>query len=917
MQVAGRSSPVPTASMAALPPMRLIFLLLHINTAVGVAGNAKAGGAGYAMAFDGFQGTTISLRWDGTQTEALSFEYWLNLLDPHSTQQPVVAYSAYSVSGRYGQGGDSYENANELVGLHSTTSFRLFRATSLFDVDDTTAHSTAGQWNHFAVVWSADPKGSRHGQFAFYINGARVFNTTVCAYQACDFGMAVQPKGVVHIGQEADRPWGDFDQMQALTGVVDELRMWTTVLSDEQIAARYQTGLAGAGTATENPGLWLSWSFDEPGLTRGSLAADSSGAGRDAHVGAMTTTENQLQYSTGRASEEPQPPLQLPSTARYVANGDVVVPVVMGRANAVTLLAYDPDGDALVLHILSVPQRGLLTTATGTELRLGDTLELAASEGSGAGSGSVYAQRVEYTPTLPSASEPAWSGDSFTYHVSDGGTPSASATVQLVPHAVPIARSRRLTFVEDELSFGTLAAVGISSVRKETGYYRVRITSLPERGTLYQACFKLDSDSTYSALCDADGVAHGENGMLTAIRAVGTVLANTRGIFMFLPAPNEFGEAYARFSYRLVDPDDEMLTSAEANVTITVSSSNDAPVGQPVALQIGNSSEALTILLQAKDSDEDNANQWTYAPGFATSRFSRIFTFARGGQLFQTNHDGSLGDMLDATISKVPEVSSWAKEVCEASHARIPYAHTYGRALVSRHLVKIYMRTHGRALVSRLREDAEKVYIDGAPREDAPTCVTWTRIRARAAWQVVRYSSQFSKCDGCFVWSGGEDHGCDQADPRATSTCTRGEACSVPLGSPLRWGDGSCSDTAWHATAVLGAPDFYPGYGDTTKVGSHALPCLLSMHLLDLRLRSCLYQGWDLSSENGGKEWIELRFDYPVYVSGLELYETCEIWNSVQHGTLHAAGSSRPISSPVSGLLRSCTFSSIRTVVQD
>jgi hypothetical protein len=31
--------------------------------------------------------------------------------------------------------------------------------------------------------------------------------------------------------------------------------------------------------------------------------------------------------------------------------------------------------------------------------------------------------------------------------------------------------------------------------------------------------------------------------------------------------------------------------------------------------------------------------------------------------------------------------------------------------------------------------------------------------------------------------------------------------------------------------------------------------------------------GWDLSQENSGREWIELRFGTPVYVSGFELYE--------------------------------------------
>ena len=56
------------------------------------------------MAFDGFEGQTISLEWHPSSTSALTVEYWTNILDTH-LEQAVFAYSVYSVAGRYGQGG--------------------------------------------------------------------------------------------------------------------------------------------------------------------------------------------------------------------------------------------------------------------------------------------------------------------------------------------------------------------------------------------------------------------------------------------------------------------------------------------------------------------------------------------------------------------------------------------------------------------------------------------------------------------------------------------------------------------------------------------------------------------------------------------------------------------------------------------
>lgn len=78
------------------------------------------------------------------------------------------------------------------------------------------------------------------------------------------------------------------------------------------------------------------------------------------------------------------------------------------------------------------------------------------------------------------------------------------------------------------------------------------------------------------------------------------------------------------------------------------------------------------------------------------------------------------------------------------------------------------------------------------------------------ATEVVRFSSQFSRCQSCFVWSGAEATGCNQANPASTSTC-QGAGCAVAYGEPLSWGDSSCTEIAWQANQIIGPSNFYPG----------------------------------------------------------------------------------------------------------
>ena len=53
----------------------------------------------------------------------------------------------------------------------------------------------------------------------------------------------------------------------------------------------------------------------------------------------------------------------------------------------------------------------------------------------------------------------------------------------------------------------------------------------------------------------------------------------------------------------------------------------------------------------------------------------------------------------------------------------------------------------------------------------------------------------------------------------------------------------------WSVKQLLGPPTVYPAYGDINGV-------------------------WAAATTSGGTEWVELGFEAPMYVYGIEVYET-------------------------------------------
>lgn len=69
---------------------------------------------------------------------------------------------------------------------------------------------------------------------------------------------AAQPGGLFHFGQEADSPWSSFDELQSLDALIDELRIWSRIRSDDEIMRDYQRAPPQADES-----LILHYNFDD------------------------------------------------------------------------------------------------------------------------------------------------------------------------------------------------------------------------------------------------------------------------------------------------------------------------------------------------------------------------------------------------------------------------------------------------------------------------------------------------------------------------------------------------------------------------------------------------------------------------------------------------------------------------------
>jgi len=179
-------------------------------------------------------------------------EYWINSTE-FSESQSVIS----------GSGNSNALNNEYLHFFRSITQFELWShggaSTWIIDPIIDARGPVEGNWHHIAVVTDASTS-----QATLYIDGvsqgARFVNAT--------------PLSVVSVvlGQDQDSPFGGFDPAQAFTGTLDELRVWDTVRTGQQIRDNMNRALV----APLESDLHGYWTFDDQGLEGFNSVLDST-----------------------------------------------------------------------------------------------------------------------------------------------------------------------------------------------------------------------------------------------------------------------------------------------------------------------------------------------------------------------------------------------------------------------------------------------------------------------------------------------------------------------------------------------------------------------------------------------------------------------------------------------------------------
>jgi len=158
---------------------------------------------------------------DDFPTDALTVELWLRSDDDDAegtSGRALVSYASTAAD-------------NDFI-VHNATSLSVFVAGVSVN---TGINLVDGRWHHLAVSWR-----SSDGDTRVYVDGAYVFGATH------QMGASITAGGTVVLGQEQDSIGGGFNAGQSFRGLLDEVAVFDSVLSDVQIAQHFE-----AATCTE------------------------------------------------------------------------------------------------------------------------------------------------------------------------------------------------------------------------------------------------------------------------------------------------------------------------------------------------------------------------------------------------------------------------------------------------------------------------------------------------------------------------------------------------------------------------------------------------------------------------------------------------------------------------------------------
>ncbi|NBP55569.1 LamG domain-containing protein [bacterium] len=204
--------------------------------------------------------TDISKRTDGKNIinpllNPMTIEYWIYLPTIANTDQTVLDKH----SGSYG-----FLSAID-ANVSTTTTTNTFYVFSGSVYEQLSVPLTKGEWTHIAWVWNRTPG---YYNVSSYING-EYYNTTSASVEFDSLNVTTD----LYIGSGSAVPLIGFTPTNTLSGALDELRIWHTIRTADEIYDYYQKSIYADSK------LKLYYKFNEASGSNSGIVIDASSNG--------------------------------------------------------------------------------------------------------------------------------------------------------------------------------------------------------------------------------------------------------------------------------------------------------------------------------------------------------------------------------------------------------------------------------------------------------------------------------------------------------------------------------------------------------------------------------------------------------------------------------------------------------------
>lgn len=174
---------------------------------------------GSALMFDGGTDAVLAQDVSGLGGSALTIELWVNPAEIGEVPQQLVGYATSGEADGFGLGFDESGTPRFFLNFNGG--------------DDAETHVTAegvalplGAWSHLAVSWDGTT-----GATSFHVNGVKV------AEGSYQMGEMLAAMGTLALGQDAAD--GGIEEGSRFKGALDEVRIWSEVRSEAEIANNF------------------------------------------------------------------------------------------------------------------------------------------------------------------------------------------------------------------------------------------------------------------------------------------------------------------------------------------------------------------------------------------------------------------------------------------------------------------------------------------------------------------------------------------------------------------------------------------------------------------------------------------------------------------------------------------------------